>query len=123
MSKAKRSGSVLGKWGEDQAVAYLEERGFTILHRNFRWARGELDVVARQDNLLVFIEVKTATNYEMGDPATWVTRRKQLQIGKVALKYLQDHAITGLDCRFDVIGVVKQGDDAKINHIENAFWL
>jgi len=113
----------LGKWGEDRAAVFLQEKGYHIRERNFRWARGELDIVAEKDGVLVFVEVKTARSQRMGEPATWVTRRKQQQIGQVAQRYLQVHAIRDMDCRFDVIGVMKTGDGAEITHIENAFWL
>lgn len=113
----------LGEWGEEKATQYLSQKGFVILHRNYRWARGELDIVAEKDDLLIFVEVKTATSANMGEPASWVTPRKQKQIAMVAQKYLQDKQIENKDCRFDVIGVLKTGSDFTIRHIENAFWL
>ena len=113
----------LGKWGEDRAAEFLQKQGFSIRERNFRWARGELDIVAEKGGMLVFVEVKTARSNRMGEPATWVNRRKQQQIGQVAQRYLQVHAIRDMDCRFDVIGVMKKGELAEITHIENAFWL
>ncbi|MFQ5632758.1 MAG: YraN family protein [bacterium] len=113
----------LGDWGEEKAVQYLIENGYTIIKRNFRWARGEIDIVAENDDLLIFIEVKTAASAQMGEPANWVTQRKQKQIAQVAQKFLQDNRIENKDCRFDVIGIMKSGNTFEIQHIENAFWL
>lgn len=113
----------LGEWGEAKAAQFLIDKGYKILDRNFRWARGELDIVAEKDDVLVFVEVKTASSAKMGEPATWVTPRKQQQIAQVAQKYLFEHQIVDRDCRFDVIGILKSGSTHKIQHIENAFWL
>jgi len=113
----------LGDWGEEKATQFLTKNGYKIIERNFRWARGELDIVAEKDDLLIFVEVKTATSANMGEPASWVTPRKQKQIALAAQKFLQDNRIENKDCRFDVIGIMKTGSTFKIQHIENAFWL
>ncbi len=119
----KRHNKALGAWGEEKAAEYLQRQGYAVCARNFRWARGELDIIAERGELLVFVEVKTAGSERMGPPETWVTRQKQAQIGQVALRYLQTNEIENRDCRFDVIGVIKSDDSFKITHIENAFWL
>lgn len=113
----------LGDWGEQKAAQHLLEKGYQIVARNFRWARGEIDIVAQKANMLVFVEVKTASSINMGDPSTWVTPKKQSQIAQVAQKFLFDYAITDQDCRFDVIGVLKTAASYRLQHIENAFWL
>jgi putative endonuclease len=113
----------IGKLGEEMAAQYLRDKAYQILERNYRWARGEIDIVAKKDNMLIFVEVKTAQRDTFGPPETWVDRRKQQQIGQVAERYLQDKEIEGMDCRFDVVAVTFQGKAWKINHIENAFWL
>lgn len=105
------------------AARHLRNKGYQILERNYRWARGEIDIVARKDDMLVFVEVKTARGATFGPPETWVDQRKQQQIGQVAEHYLQEKQIKGVDCRFDVVAVTAQGKEWKINHIENAFWL
>ncbi len=113
----------LGRWGEDQAARYLEQQGFHIRERNFRFARGEIDIIAEKDGVLVFVEVKTAAQSHLGDPVTWVDERKQRQLATVAARYLQLNDIHDMDCRFDVIGVIRRGEHPHIQHIENAFWL
>lgn len=119
----KESSKFLGARGEALAAQYLQAHGFTLLEKNYRWARGEIDIIAEKGDLLIFVEVKTARTLQLGQPITWVDRRKQAQIGRVALRYLQEKEIHDRDCRFDVIGVVLQGDTPDIQHIENAFWL
>lgn len=107
------------------AAQFLRKKDFQILDRNYRWARGEIDIVAKKDEMLIFVEVKTAQSKTFGPPETWVDERKQQQLGKVAERYLQEKEIEGMDCRFDVVAITTQtqGKEWKIQHIENAFWL
>lgn len=121
MRKASRKD--LGARGEDLATRFLERAGYTILERNYRWARGEIDIIAERDGLLVFVEVKTARSAVFGRPETWVNAQKQQQLGQVASRYLQEKEIEEMDCRFDVIAIRRQEDGWEIRHIENAFWL
>ncbi|MBR5997800.1 MAG: YraN family protein, partial [Deltaproteobacteria bacterium] len=81
----------LGRWGEDLAAAYLQQRGMVILERNFRGKRGEVDIIARDGGDLVFVEVKTRRSDTFGTPQEAVNRRKQMQILHVAEIYLQSH--------------------------------
>jgi len=112
-----------GRRGEDLAAELLLKHRYVILQRNYRWARGEIDIIAKKEGVLVFVEVKTARGNAFGDPETWVTERKQQQIGLVAERYLQEKEIQDMDCRFDVIAVKADGRQWQIKHIENAFWL
>ncbi|MFQ5649687.1 MAG: YraN family protein [bacterium] len=120
MSKSTQK---IGRQGEALAAAFLTRKDYAILARNYRFARGEIDIVARKDDVLVFVEVKTAASTTFGEPETWVTERKQQQIGRVAERYLQQEEIEEVDCRFDVIAVQVAAGEWKIKHIENAFWL
>jgi len=114
----------LGNWGEQRAVEHLEKLGYTILKRNFRWGKqGEIDIVADDNGMLVFVEVKTQESDAMGEAFTWVTPRKRRQIGRIASAYLYVNGITDKDCRFDVIAVARDGSEVKIQHLVNAFWL
>jgi len=113
----------IGNSGEELAADFLSKNGYKILTRNYRWARGEIDIVAEKDNMLIFVEVKTARSKNFGAPETWVTERKQQQVGMVASRYLQENEIVDKDCRFDVIAISATGKDWQIKHIENAFWL
>jgi len=113
----------VGREGEERAVHYLKGKGFTILERNYRAERGEIDIIALDRDILVFIEVKTQRHDSFGEPEAWVDQKKQAQIGKVAQAYIQQHNINDRDCRFDVIGIVDTDRNMEIRHIEDAFWL
>ena len=113
----------VGRIGEEEAAKFLKNKGFQILERNFRAVRGEIDIIARDKKTLVFIEVKTGVTPGFGEPEERVNQKKQRQIGKVAMRYLQRYGMYDIDCRFDVVSVVFLKGEWKINHIEDAFWL
>lgn len=115
----KRTGSE----GEEEARAFLEKKGFRILEQNWRCGSGEIDLIARDGAVLVFIEVKTKKREGFGEPEDWINRRKQNQIGRLALGYLQQKNIENVECRFDVVTLDKTGPVAMVNHIEDAFWI
>ena len=95
----------LGKSGEDLAVDELQRRGYAILARRYRTRHGEIDVVAREGETLVFVEVKARTTREFGEAAEAVTPRKQRRLVSMAIDYLARHRLTGRACRFDVVAV------------------
>ncbi len=113
----------LGRVGETRAVHYLESIGYVVLDRNYRSSGGEIDIVARDGDTFVFVEVKTGTTGTFGAPEERVDNRKQHQIGKVAMGYLQHHRLVDVDCRFDVIAVQRSEGEWSIRHFEDAFWL
>ena len=118
------SSKELGKKGEELAVELLEEKGYEIIERNYRFSRGEIDVIAKdpKDGFLAFVEVKTRQNLNFGPPEVAITKSKMRQLRKVAELYLYDKSITELDCRFDVITVLlKTKQKPEINYYENAF--
>ena len=111
-----------GNKGEDYACDLLVEKNFEIIKRNYRYGHGEIDIVAKDGDVLVFVEVKTRKNLEFGPPILGVTKAKQRQVRKIAEAYLIEHNISDTDCRFDVVGVLLQGNEQPIiDHIENAF--
>jgi putative endonuclease len=117
-----------GRNGEVVALTYLLRQDYTLRDRNIRFGRGELDLVMdAPDGTLVFVEVKTARQDRAGDPAGWVTPRKQLQIARMAQGYCLERAlITGTNneraMRFDVVAVdLTLPDLSGVRHIENAF--
>lgn len=117
----------LGSLGEQMAVTFLENKGYTILDLNWHGGRsGEIDVVARVpgEDILVFVEVKTRRSLQCGSPFEAITHAKKLKILDLARQYLQAHAHSeNTQVRFDVIGVFlsKSGQPLEILHIENAF--
>jgi len=113
----------LGRTGEDLAAKFLERKGYRILVRNYRKGCGEIDLIARDGECLVFVEVKTARSEEFGHPVQKVDARKQAQLGRVATAYFQEYGLENQESRFDVVTVVFRGGKATIQHYENAFWL
>lgn len=113
-----------GLKGENIAARYLEEAGYTILQRNFKNRQGEIDIIAEDQNTLVFIEVKTRRSKQFGPPSEAVTFRKQIQISRVAQYYLARHDLFDRDARFDVISVTLADENSPvIELISNAFEL
>ncbi len=113
----------LGKLGEEWATRFLENAGMEILQRNFRIRGGEIDIIARDGKVIVFVEVKTCATDSFGEPETWVTLRKQKRIGYAALSYLQQNDLAESDCRFDVVTVQIKDGKAHFHHVIDAFWL
>ena len=121
MSKQRQA---LGAWGEEQAVVYLRKRGVKILARNYRCPAGEIDIIARQKKLLLFIEVKTRRTTRFGTPQEAVGLRKQQQIIRTAHWYLAREKAPDLQPRFDVLAILCQSDgSADITYLPDAFGL
>lgn len=118
----KEDNKKAGLKGENIACGLLEKKGYQIIKRNFRFGRGEIDIIAKKDAMLIFVEVKSRTNKEFGEPEYAVTKSKQKQIIKIARAYLYENNITDIQCRFDVVAISFENfSDPGINHIENAF--
>ncbi len=112
----------LGRWGETIAADFLVRKGYQVLRRNERTAFGEIDLIARQDRVTVFVEVKTRTNLEYGYPEEAITRQKRHHMIASAMAYLGDHPELAGDWRLDVIAIQgrKDGPPPEIVHYENA---
>ncbi|MHB1127927.1 MAG: YraN family protein [Bacillota bacterium] len=112
-----------GRIGEDAAAAYLVSNGYRILHRNFRCRLGELDIVARNGEYLVFVEVRTRSSSALGLPQESVVHHKQARLRQLAQFYLSRFGLTEEKCRFDVVGVLlnQAGEVSGIQLWENAF--
>ena len=112
----------MGKLGEDCAAKFLEAEGYTIVERNFRIRSAEIDIIARRDNLIIFVEVKARSNIRHGLPVEAVNLRKQKKIIEAAGVFLQDENFCDCACRFDVVEVYLRGECVEeIHQIENAF--
>ena len=109
----------LGISGENTAVEELERRGYAILARRYRTARGEIDIVAEDGDTLVFIEVKVREIDDCGTAAEAVTRHKQRRLGRMALDYLARNDVADRPCRFDVVAI----DAGVVTIYKDAFWL
>lgn len=113
---------ILGEQGERQAARYLKKKGYKVVTANYRCKYGEIDLIARDADILIFIEVKTRTSTDFGVPGAAVDYRKQQQISKVAHHYLITHHNDDVDVRFDVISILSpRGQKTEIEHISDAF--
>jgi len=110
-----------GTAGEDAAAEYLRNNGYRILERNYRFRRGEIDIVAQDGATLVFVEVKARHSTEFGTPEEAVTYRKRNQLRKIARGYLFDRKIGERECRFDVIGIEYENGTPLLRHVKDAF--
>lgn len=112
----------LGRWGEDVAVRHLEAMGMQVLVRNWRCREGEIDVVARHGQVLVFVEVKTRSNHRYGEPAEAVSRQKARRLHVLAARWLAQSRPSGSwDLRFDVVSVVRGVGEPEVLHLSGAF--
>ncbi len=110
-----------GGVGEDAAVEFLRKKGYRILERTFRFGRGEIDIIAEDAGVLVFVEVKARRSDLYGDPEDAVTPGKRRQIRRVAEGYMHVHDIDDRECRCDVIAIEFLKGEMEIRHIEDAF--
>lgn len=108
-----------GSNGEDRAVDYLRQQGYAVIHRNYRVGKAEIDVVARKDGVLVFVEVKTRANDYFGYPEEFVSRKKQRMLLNAADAYIHRSGWQE-DIRFDIIAITLS-DPPELFHVEDAF--
>jgi putative endonuclease len=112
-----------GKKGEDIACAYLKSRGYRIVERNYKCPLGELDIVARDGDAIVFVEVKSRKSEEFGDPQLAVGLKKQKKVSRISLAYLKEKHLYPCNARFDVVAIKMLPDGITIELIQNAFEL
>jgi len=109
----------IGKWGEDIAAEYLTQRGYEIVARNIRTPYGEIDVIAKQNDIIIFVEVKTRTSNTMGLPEESITPRKRDHMLAAADHYAAENKIN--HWQIDVVAIEgKPGAIPKITYFENA---
>lgn len=117
----------LGNKGEEEAARYLETQGHVILARNWRSRRGgwearpELDIISRDGDSIVFVEVKTRAAGSMSTPADAITHKKRARIIRGARSWLAENNAWANPCRFDVICIIQQADSLIVEHIAHAF--
>lgn len=114
---------VLGQFGEDKACDYLIKNNYIILDRNFRCSQGEIDIIAKdvKKNELVFIEVKTRSNFKYGVPSEAVTNMKKRHFISASKYYLFQKNIKNTFIRFDIIEIFPKNNSFQINHIIQVF--
>ncbi len=117
----KKNNKILGFKGEQIAEAYLLRKGFAILQKNWRWRRLEVDLIARKDPYLIFVEVKTRSSAHYGDPLEAVGRKKERYLSNAATAYIRKFGWEQ-EVRFDIITIIKTEGKVRLRHIENAFF-
>jgi putative endonuclease len=111
----------LGQKGEALAADHLKKAGYKILYRNWKWGNKEIDIIAENQEFIVFAEVKTRNEDFLMAPVTAITREKRRTLIHAANWYLQRFGIDK-ESRFDIITVIQSGDSYKIDHMEGAFY-
>ena len=114
---------LFGKKSESTAVKYLKKKGYKILEQNYRNKLGEIDIIAKDKKILVFVEVKARLSAHFGNPKWALTPQKKRKISMVALYYLKTKRQSGIKARFDVVAMTSANDNPKIELIKNAFEL
>jgi putative endonuclease len=113
----------LGRSGEIAAAAELGRRGYKIVASNYRGPHGEIDLIARDGNCLVFVEVRSRRTNDFGTPAESVTPAKQRKIAATAQHYLDENKIKDVNCRFDVVEVMPRDGKLVAEVMTNAFGI
>ena len=111
----------LGRWGEEYAVKYLIENGYEILDRNWFYDKAEIDIIAKKDNEIIIAEVKTRNSSFFGDPQDFVSKSKIKLLVKAANEFVITNDLDA-EVRFDVIAVLKNKNEEKLEHFKNAFY-
>ena len=111
----------LGKKGEQLAVDYLIKKGYTIMERNYRFQKAEVDIIAKLKDTLAIVEVKTRSTADFGNPQDFVKPKQIQRLVKAVDEYITANNLD-IEVRFDIIAIVKQGKGFNIEHLENAFY-
>lgn len=120
---AESAKDVLGRWGEAQAARFLRIEGLRVIEQNVIFPAGEIDLIARDGDTIVFVEVKTRTEADFGGPLVAVDSRKRHKLVGLAKSYLARRHLAEASCRFDVVGVTQRlnSTDPDFEYIPNAF--
>ncbi len=113
----------LGRSSEDLAVDYLRENGYRIIKRNYKTKLGEIDIIAKDKDVLCFIEVKSRKTERFGSPREAVSNLKQRKISRVALAYLKENNLLDSKARFDVVAIIYPDNKPQFELIKDAFEL
>ena len=111
----------LGKLGEELAVEFLEKNGYSILETNWTFQKAEIDIIAKKENILAVVEVKTRSNIDFGLPQDFVKPKKIQLLVKAINEYVISNDLE-VEVRFDIIALHREGKEFKIEHLEDAFF-
>jgi putative endonuclease len=120
MSAARQA---FGELGERIAERWLRDRGWRVVQRRFRTGHRDIDLVVERDGVIAFVEVKARRGNEFGGPVEAVNWRKQRELGRSARVWVARHGRSTDAYRFDVVGVLVEGDRVRVRHVEGAFPL
>jgi putative endonuclease len=112
-----------GELGERIAERWLRQRGWRVVQRRFRNGRRDIDLVVEREGTVAFVEVKARRGAEFGGPVQAVNWRKQKELQRSAMVWIDRHGRNSDSYRFDVVGVLLNGADVRVCHVENAFGL
>lgn len=110
-----------GKKGEALACELLLQKGYVILEKNWRFSRAEIDIIAKKDDILIFVEVKTRSSDFFGQPEEFIDQKKERLIADAASEYMKE-VNHEWECRFDFISIILTAPSYQIKHIEDAFF-
>ncbi|MER3376133.1 MAG: YraN family protein [Allomuricauda sp.] len=111
-----------GKQGEQLAVDFLVKQGYEICTRNYRYRKAEIDIIARQGEILAIVEVKSRNTGFLEEMSTTINPKKRQLLVLAADQYVQEMDLD-VEVRFDIITVIKKGTNFEIDHLENAFYF
>jgi len=111
-----------GKKGEQLAEDLLSSKGIKILHKNWRKGKNEVDIIAKDKDFTVFVEVKTRSTRHFGNPTEMVSKKQRINILKAANIYCLENTIEILSIRFDIVSILDTGIATEAEHIEDAFY-
>jgi putative endonuclease len=120
MSKARQA---FGELGERIAERWLRHQGWNVVNRRFRNGRRDIDLVVRRDRTVAFVEVKARKGSDFGGPVAAVNWRKQKELAKSAHIWIDRHGQPSEDYRFDVVGVLVDGERVRVRHVADAFSI
>lgn len=114
----------LGRWGEQLAAKHLESQGFVVLERNWRCRRGEIDLVTRIQDIVVFVEVKTRRGQDYDTPEEAITSPKAARLLELGQRYLLEHDLADVEWRVDLVAVEldQHGKLLRCEHVPNIVW-
>ena len=111
----------LGKLGEELAVEFLVKKGYSIIETNWTFQKAEIDIIARKENVMAVVEVKTRSSIDFGLPQDFVNPKKIQLLVKAINEYVISNDLD-LEVRFDIIALHREGKEFKIEHLEDAFY-
>lgn len=112
----------LGRLGEALAAEYLQKHGYELLETNWVFQKAEIDIIARKDDTLAIVEVKTRSSTEFGLPQDFVKPKKIQLLVKAVNEYIITNDLD-VEARFDIIAISREGEKYQIEHLENAFYI